>query len=336
MIVAETREATDANLKPPTSEALDRARADAMPADSGTASPFAALPQPHDAIGSPRRIGVEIEFTGLSERRAAGLLASIYGGQVEEEDPYAFHVTGSALGRLSVERDMRHIHPHRRHRHPAPWLRPPASTLVGALVGGVVPRELVTEPLLPEALPILDGAVARLRAAGAAGDGATLAGSLGLHFNIAPPDLSVGTLLSFLRAYVLLEDALRAAIFTTPLLRWHAPEPFPTAYRRHVLAPDYAPDLESFAGDYLDANPTRKRGLDLLPLLLDRLGERVGRRISDKVTARPVLHYRLPVAHMGRAGWGLTAEWERWLAVERLATDPERLAAQAAERLAAP
>lgn len=336
MIVADRPEATDATLTPPSSEAPASARADAAPADSGAAGAFPPLPHPHDATGAPRRIGVEIEFTGLTERRAAGLLAAAYGGQVEEEDPFAFHLTGSVLGRISVERDMRHIHPHRRHRHPAPWLRPPASTLVGALVGGLVPRELVTQPLLPESLPVLDSAVARLRAAGAKGEGATLAGSLGLHFNIAPPDLSADTLLAFLRAYLLLEEELRAAIFTTPLLRWHAPEPFAPAYRRHVLAPDYAPDMEAFARDYLDANPTRKRGLDLLPVLLDRLGERVAGRITDKVTARPVLHYRLPVAHIGRTGWGLGADWGRWLVVERLAADPQRLATLAAERLDAP
>ncbi|MBS9477177.1 amidoligase family protein [Ancylobacter radicis] len=293
-------------------------------------SAFSPLPCPDDATGQPRRVGVEVEFTGLSERRAAGVLAGHLGGRVEEEDPFAFHLVGSALGRISIERDLRHIHPHRPYRHPAPWLRPPVSTLVGACLGAIVPREMVTEPLPREALPQVDAVLDALRTAGARGDGATLAGSLGLHLNIAPPDHRVETLLALLRAYLLREEALRADILRGALVRFHAPEPFPAAYRRQVLDPSYAPDLGGLCEDYLAANPTRKRGLDLLPLFLELLGDRVAPRITDKVKPRPVLHYRLPVAHVGVAGWSLAADWNRWVAVERLAGDAPALAREGA------
>lgn len=301
--------------------------------EPGSLLAFDALPRPLDSAGRPRRVGIEVEFTGLSERRAAGVLAAHLGGRVEEEDPFAFHLLDSALGRISVERDLRHIHPHRPYRHPAPWLRPPASTLVAVSLGPIIPRELVTEPLPPEDLPSVDAALARLQAAGAGGDRATLAGSLGLHLNIVPPDPAPATILALLRAYLLLEDELRGEILQSGLARLYAPEPFPAAYRRHVLDPAYAPDLPTLCDDYLAANPTRKRGLDMLPLFLELLGERVAGRITDKVKPRPVLHYRLPVARLGVPGWSLAGDWNRWVRVERLAADPEALAARTARAL---
>lgn len=291
---------------------------------------FAPLPQPLDAAGRVRRVGIEVEFTGLSERQAVAVLANHLGGQVEEEDPFAFHLLGSRLGRISVERDLRHIHPNRPYRHPAPWLRPPFSTWAAACLGGIIPRELVTEPLAPDDFPAVDAALGALHRARAGGDGATLAGSLGLHLNIVPADPAPATILGLLRAYLVLEDDLRRSILRSPLERFHAPEPFPAAYRRLVLDPAYRPDLHGLCDDYLASNPTRKRGLDLLPLFLELLGDRVAGRITDKVKPRPVLHYRLPVARLGVASWSLAEDWNRWVEVERLATDEKALAARAA------
>jgi len=259
-------------------------------------------------------------------------LAGALGGQVEEEDPHAFHLVGSTLGRLCIERDLRHIHPRRTAGHPAPWLRPPASTWVGALVGGLVPRELVTEPLEPTRFGEVDRAVALLRAAGARGAGVTAFGSLGLHFNVQPASLAPEALLATLKAYLVLEDWLRGRTLRSRALRVFGPPPFPAAYRAQVLAPDYWPDLPMLADDYLAANPTRRRGLDLLPLLLEMLGARIAGRIVDKVKPRAVLHYRLPVAYAGQPGWSLAGDWDGWIEVERLAADGERLARLAARR----
>jgi hypothetical protein len=75
-----------------------------------------------------------------------------------------------------------------------------------------------------------------------------------------------------------------------------------------VLAPGYRPDLAGLAGDYLAANPTRDRGLDLLPVLLHLDPARVRAALPrEKVGARPALHYRLPRARVGEPGWGIGA-----------------------------
>jgi hypothetical protein len=85
-----------------------------------------------------------------------------------------------------------------------------------------------------------------------------------------------------------------------------------------VLSPSYWPTLAQFARDYVQANPTRKRSLDMLPLLLHH-EPGLAPRFSGKVKPRPALHYRLPDARVGRPGWTIDADWDRWLAVERLA-----------------
>jgi hypothetical protein len=92
-----------------------------------------------------------------------------------------------------------------------------------------------------------------------------------------------------------------------------------------VVAPDYWPDLDDLMDDYLAANPTRDRNLDLLPLFL-LLDERRVRAqlLEEKISKRPVLHYRLPTARVGQAGWSIALNWwNRLVAVERLAVDRE-------------
>ncbi|ADH87615.1 conserved hypothetical protein [Ancylobacter novellus DSM 506] len=291
------------------------------------ATAFLPLPVPLAVSGQPRRVGVEVEFTRLSERRAAERIAREMGGTLREEDPHAFHIIGSRLGDLCVELDMRHAHPHR-DGHPMPRLRPHAG-LIGAALRPFVPRELVTGPILPGDLGEMDDLVRALREEGAGGDGATVLGSLGLHFNIVPASLEPSALLAMLRAFLLSEPRLRAQGLTG-LSRLHAPPPYPQDYVDKVLGPGYRPDLEALCDDYVGANPTRSRALDLLPLFLELFPERVAPRISGKVKPRAALHYRLPVARVGRPGWSLAEDWNRWVEVERLAADPSRLAAAVA------
>lgn len=163
-----------------------------------------------------------------------------------------------------------------------------------------------------------------LRAAGARGEGASLLGSLGLHFNVAQANDAAGILALF-KAFLILEPWLRRETGRRPLERMHAPPHYPEAYVRKVLARDYRPDLPAFTRDYLAANPTRKRALDLLPLLRHCDPSGMAPRFSGKVKPRPAFHYRLPHARVGEAGWSIAPDWERWRAVERLAADAGRI-----------
>jgi hypothetical protein len=281
---------------------------------------------PHGLIaadGALRRVGVEIEFRGPSARVAAEVLSRHLDGNLEMEDPHAFKIRDTRFGDLSVETDLRHVHPH---RHPGLGpLRPNARTAawLGDMVAWFVPRELITSPVPIAKLRDVDEIVAALRAAGARGRGAVLLDSLGLHFNIEPPRLDAITLTAFLKAFLVHDDRIRRETARGSLrLRLALPPDYPPAYRRKVLAPDYWPDLVELTADYIEANPTRKRALDLLPVLAHLDGDRVRSVLPrEKIAARPVFHFRLPQAHLSDPDWSIMPDWDRWRSVELLAFD---------------
>jgi hypothetical protein len=283
-----------------------------------------------DARGARRRVGVEVEFTGLHARAAAQALHAGLGGTVAEEDPHAFLVRGTCLGDLAVELDIRHVHPRRAYGTTLPIrLGPRAAAWLGWALRGIVPRELITAPMPVKGLSGVDRAIDVLRRAGATGRGTTWFGSLGLHFNVDPPGLDAKALVTMLKAFLLLEPWLRRGSRRDGVRRpSFLPAAYPADYVRRVIAPEYQPDLTTFAEDYLAANPTRDRSLDLLPILLHLDEARVRARLPhEKIGTRPVLHYRLPLAHVGEPGWSIAPAWNGWAAVERLAEYRDRLAA---------
>ena len=192
-----------------------------------------------------------------------------------------------------------------------------------------VPRELVTRPLPFNRLPLVDRAVQMLRTAGARETGPA---AFGLHFNVEPPRLDAETITAILKAFVLLNDWLRRESRPRRLShRIGFGRHFPPAYVRRLLAADYWPHIDDLIGDYLAANPTRNRDLDLLPLFLHFDEQRVRAQLpNEKIGQRAVLHYRLPTARVSQPGWSIAAEWNRWIAVERLAANQARLSRLAA------
>jgi hypothetical protein len=312
------------------SSRAESSRAESSRAESSEGG-FRRPPRPLRADGTPRRVGVEIEFMGPPARVAATALAAGLGGRVAEEDPHAFRVEGTSLGDIRVELDLRAAHPQRRApvqgagqgAGPGLPVRAAGRTLA-AFLGPVVPREAITGPLAFDRLPEVDRLAALLHGAGGRGRGAVLLGSLGLHFNVEPPDLDAATLTGLLRAYLRQEASLRRATAMGGFLAARGlPPPFPASYAAQVLDPAYRPDLDALARHYLAANPTRHRGLDLLPILAhrDEAGVRAALPPDEKVSPRPVLHYRMPQAHVGLAGWSLAPAWNLWVGVEELAEE---------------
>jgi hypothetical protein len=279
-----------------------------------------------NAQGLVRRVGVEVEFQGLSAQAAAHALAVALGGTCWEEDPHAFHVLDTAIGRLAVELDLRYAHPRRSANAPRLRLGATAAAWLGTLLGGLVPRELITAPLPIDTLGGVDRAVGVLRAAGACGSGATRFGSLGLHFNIDPPSLDARTVTAVLKAFLLLNPWLRQETTRQRSATVFPPAPYPRSYVRHVVAPEYWRDQPTLMEDYLSANPTRDRDLDLLPLFLHLDPARVRARLPhEKIGSRPVFHYRLPRAYVSNPNWSIASAWNTWVAVEVLANDRARL-----------
>lgn len=296
---------------------------------------LAAPPQRRNAAGHLRSVGVEIEFGSLTARQAAAALAEGLGGGLLEEDAHALIVKGTVIGDLMVEIDTRYAHPQRHPGTPHGRLSKSGADMLGRVSGYFVPRELVTPPISLDRLPLLDQAVGVLRRAGARERGPA---AFGLHFNPEPPRLDAETITAILKAFLLLNDWLRRESRPRhPSHRLGFGRDFPRSYMRRVVSADYWPDLDPLMDDYLAANPTRKRDLDLLPLFLFFDERRVRARLpNEKIGKRAVLHYRLPTARVSQPDWSIAPDWNRWMAVERLAADRPRLERLAAAYLAQP
>jgi len=201
------------------------------------------------------------------------------------------------------------------------------AALLGTMVSPVVPRELIVAPVARSRLAEVDAMVPVLRAAGARGRGTVLLDSLSLHFNVESREMDAAFIAAHLKAFLILDAHLRREITQGRLRQTLAMPPmYPGAYRRHVLDWNYWPSMPTLMSDYLAANPTRKRGLDLLPLFT-YVNEKLIRSAlpHEKIGARSAFHYRLPQAHLSTLGWSIMPDWRRWLAVEALASDRAEL-----------
>jgi hypothetical protein len=98
-------------------------------------------------------------------------------------------------------------------------------------------------------------------------------------------------------------------------------DPYPTDFVRALIEAGPEASRDHVTGLYLELTPSRNRGLDMLPLFAHFDGPRVAAAISDKTSARPTFHFRLPDCRIDEADWSLVREWWRWVAVERVARD---------------
>jgi len=288
-------------------------------------------PYPQTEAGRPRRIGVEIEFIGVSCEKAAELVRHLYGGVLRPLDAYRFLVTGTRLGDFTVELDCQYAHTEdSSDADPAVTntIKSSLANAIGAVSSLWVPVEIISPPVPLSALPELDRLIPALRHAGAEDTKEGLVYAFATQLNPEVPSFSIESIVAHLRAFLLLENKLRAEIDIDLLRRTLAfTNPFPKAYARKVVSPLYQPELTQFVDDYIAANPTRNRELDLLPLLAELAPEQVRASIDDiRVKPRPTFHYRMPDTRLSDPGWGFVMEWDRWVAVELLAADADALA----------
>lgn len=297
--------------------------------------PFLLPPITERADGRPRRVGVELEFVALTPHEAADLIRQLFGGRVCEISPFFLEVKDGRLGDFRVELDSRHALKQPRHADPSSdlgWfdgllddLERELQYLYSVAVSGILPLEIVTPPIAMRDLALLDPLVEALKARGAKGTEESLLYAFGVHLNPEAAEVSAGYVLGILRAYLLLEDWLRREVSPDFLRRALSfITPFGRGYAQLVLDPTY--DERRLVGDYLAANPTRYRSLDLLPLLCELDEAQVQARVRDaKVKKRPTFHYRLPDFRTTDPDWSLAGEWNRWVEVEKLAADTATL-----------
>lgn len=276
------------------------------------------------AAGEPRRVGVELEFSGISLEAASDAVARSLGGERSEDTSAEHSVEVPDLGTFGIEIDWDFLK--RKARDSAEgetseWVEP-----LSRAAPLLVPVEVVGPPMAMTALAELDPMVQALREAGAVGTEESLIAAYGVHLNPEIPSLEAPVIHRYLRAFALLQwwlvdahdvDNMRRL---TPYIN-----PWPEAYLREVLTLN-APDTETLIDQYLAYNPTRNRALDMLPLLSEIDAGRVQDVVDDqRVKARPTFHYRLPNCHIERGDWSLANAWNLWCAVENLAWDDAAL-----------
>jgi Putative amidoligase enzyme len=299
---------------------------------------IAKPPRATNHTGALRRVGVELEFAAVTARDAAALVQKTFGGTIEAVDAHRFDITGTELGDFRSELDSQFLH---RAEADAPEpsglqmllanFQDAFQGVLGDIGSAIIPCEIVCPPIEIGDVPRLDSLLAELRRVGAHGTDMSPLYAFGAQLNPDIAEKSAEWIGSVLKAYLLASDWLRAIIAVNLTRRVLAfADPFPPDYVLRVIDPDYRPDMDTLIDDYLIYNPTRNRELDMLPLFAWIDEDRVRTAIVDKrIKTRPTFHYRLPDARIDRPDWTVTTEWNRWCVVERLAEQPDTLAAMA-------
>ena len=292
---------------------------------------FTLPPSPRNDAGDYRRVGFELEFSGVTMEQAVAALADSLGAKTREQSVAETLLEVEDLGEFNVELDWAYLKRKAAEsgdeKSDDEWLE-----LLSQAAALLVPVEVVCPPIPLDRLDALEPMIESLREAGAVGTDESLIAAYGVHINTEIPGLDADTLFAYLRAFALLQwwlvDAhqVDAARRLSPYI-----DLYPEAYLRKVLERDTA-SIDEIFDDYLEHNATRNRALDLLPLLAEIDEARVQRAVDDpRVKPRPAFHYRLQDCHIEKSDWSLTEAWGTWLEVERLAADGDALDALAAK-----
>lgn len=293
-----------------------------------------------DREGLPRRAGFEFEFGNLPIVQTAEALHATLGGELEIISPFEAVLRHSQLGRLKVERDADLLKSVRYRKllsslgieFTPGTLAHEIETNIDNASSGLIPCEVVTDPIPLEHLSRLDYLVHTLDQLGAEGTQQSLIYAFGMHINPSLPDARAGAIKSYLQAFLLLYAWIveSSGVDRTRRYLTRYIDPFPQGYMEKVLDQDYQPNIAELLDDYLEFNPTRNRALDMLPIFCHLDPDRVRAALSEEeshlVKGRPAFHYRLPDCRINQPGWNAATQWNHWVYVEKLAADESLLA----------
>lgn len=282
----------------------------------------------------PRKMGIEIEFAGLSADEILEQMQSTIGGSIEWLSPFEIELDHPDLGVFKLELDSSQIKElgiessiEGNPKDAEPSLQKAYIEIISKLSENLVPWEIVTPPLKLKDIEKLFPLVDKLREAGALGTKSAVRYAFGVHLNPEPDSLDTQDLLQYMRSFFCLYEwilkvgAIDIARRITPYINH-----FKKDYVLKIIDPDYTPTQTEFIEDYIEANPTRNRSVDMLPMFA-HLDEPLLKKYidDDRVKARPTFHYRLPNCEIDNPEWSLHRPLEIWFMVEELANDAELL-----------
>lgn len=284
---------------------------------------FKALTEPLNYQGENRKVGFELEFSGLTLEQTIDILQQELPGLVVSASKAEKQLDVDKLGMFKVEIDWDYLKRKAKAERgdTSKWVRE-----LGSLAENLVPIEIVCPPLTLEQcerlLPLIDA----LREAGAKGTDESWIAAYGVHINPEVTSLDANILLRYLQSFSLLQWWLVEAhrVDTTRKLSPYI-DKYPEVYTRK-LAKQHDVSQEQLIDDYLKYNPTRNRALDMLPLFAFLDEDKVVSAVDDrKIKARPTFHYRLPNCQLEHPDWQLTEPWRIWWVVDALANDQAAL-----------
>ncbi len=276
-----------------------------------------------------RRVGFELEFAGLDLQTAAKAVAQAFDGEIIADTKAECKVKHPEFGDFKIELDWTFAKNMARERLQEKGEDEDAlMSLMTELARQVVPLEVVCPPIPIDRLGVLNDIVRNLQQKGALGTSDSLLYAFGVHINAELPSTRAQHLVPFLQAYCLAQHWLVKAHGVDPVRRLTPYiDDYSKAYVGKVLKYTTDTSLPEIVDDYLKYNPTRNRGMDMLPLFKFIDEARVLNGVKDeRVNARPTFHYRLPNCEIEKPEWQLSRSWNIWCVVEHLAADSSGLA----------
>jgi len=275
--------------------------------------------------GTPRMVGFELEFSGLTLNQTVDAIQSSIGGSLMGGTAAEQIIRLESLGDFNVELDWDYLKrkaaENEKNKGSGDWV-----DQLSKAARLLVPVEVVCPPIPITNLEVLDPMISALRKAGAVGTEESLIAAYGVHINTEIQHLDAATLFSYLRAFSVLQWWLVEAhkVNTTRKISPYI-DLYPENYVKQLLSRSN-PDIDTICADYLEYNATRNRALDMLPLLTEIDEDRIRSVVDDpKIKARPAFHYRLPNCNIEHTDWSLSQPWNTWLVIEHLAHRPDSL-----------
>jgi hypothetical protein len=283
----------------------------------------------HNSEGKLRKVGIELEFGGISLDEAAACVIETFGGTLTEHNHFLMEVKDSRIGTFHLKMDSRDLTEQKYH----PTLKtiginPENETIeniVETVSSIIVPYEVDSPPVDITEIEKIDQLRMALFNKKAQGANASIFNVYATHVNAELPKMDTFTLLKYTRAFLILYPWLyeKSEISLGRKIA-HFIRPFPEEYIKLVLKADYEPDFDTFVNDYHEHNPNRNRPLDLYPVL-SCIGKDKIDSLPDigKCSPRPALHYRLPNSQVNESEWSLANVWNLWVEVEKLASSDD-------------
>ncbi|WP_281950417.1 amidoligase family protein [Nitrosophilus kaiyonis] len=276
-----------------------------------------------------RKVGFEIEYSGITLKECAAIIIELFGGKIIKDKVYFIKIKDTIFGDFILYIDSKFLREFEEKYKNLFLDKKEIENIEDILLSiseTIVPYEIVTPPIKLDSLQKIETLREKLKKRGALGTKSSIFFAFGLHINIETYSFEPSEILDILRSFLILYDWIKekSNIDLTRKLTWFI-DPFEIDYILKVIDLDYRPDIDNLIADYILYNPTRNRALDLLPLFAF-INENVKKKLpNEKISPRPAFHYRLPNSRIDEDDWSIAKEFNYWSLIEHLAYQKTKL-----------